>query len=293
MTEPTRQKPSLPEIRALLKGRKLYLLDMDGTLYLGSRLFEHSRAFLQAIRDAGARYLFLTNNSSRGTQSYVDKLVNLGIAAQAEDFFTSTDAACAWLRAHYTGRRIYALGTASFRQQLQQAGFPVTDTPDEAVDCLLMGYDTELTYQKMVDAVKLLNRGVTYLATNPDWVCPTEFGYVPDCGSIAQALEHATGRLPRFLGKPEPDIALLAMARAGAKPDETVLIGDRIYTDIACGIRAGVGTVLVFSGETTRETWLASAEKPDLAVDGVGNLLDALRTAGGSARESGNPSRIF
>ena len=262
-----------------LRHKKLYLLDMDGTLYLGDRLFPVALPFLNALRAAGARYLFLTNNSSRGTGSYVQKLGGMGISACEEDFFTSTDAACAYLRAHYSGAKIYVLGTASFRRHLKQKGFPVTDQLEDDVDCLLMGYDTELTYQKLIDASILLGRNVTYLATNPDWVCPTEYGYIPDCGSIAQALEHATGRLPRFLGKPEPAIARLAMEKKQAAPEQTVMIGDRIYTDIACGKRAGTSTILVFSGETTPEVWRQSDIKPDVALAGVEDILPALRGA--------------
>lgn len=260
----------------LLRGKKLYLLDMDGTLYLGSSLFPTALPFLKAIKDSGAQYLFLTNNSSRGTDSYVKKLSGMGIPAREEDFFTSTDAACAYLRAHYRGGKIYALGTASFREHLKQEGFPITDQMEEGIDCLLMGYDTELTYQKLIDASILLGKGVTYLATNPDWVCPTAFGYVPDCGSIAQALEHATGRLPQFLGKPQPEIALLAMEKANARPEDTVLIGDRVYTDIACGKRAGTATILVFSGETTPDILNKSETKPDYAAQDVGEITKAL-----------------
>lgn len=264
-------------LETLLTGKKLYLLDMDGTLYLGDRLYPFTLDFLQAIRDAGADYLFLTNNSSRGTDAYLNKLTRMGIPAVAEDFFTSTDAACSYLRTHHRPRLIYALGTESFKQQLRMAGFPITDTPSDAVDCLLMGYDTELTYQKLVDATQLINRGVLYLATNQDWVCPMEFGYVPDCGAFAQMLEHATGRLPRFLGKPQPEIARLAMAKKGAVPADTVMIGDRIYTDITCGKKADVSTILVFSGETTREVWQKSDLKPDIALDSVAYLLPVLR----------------
>jgi HAD superfamily hydrolase (TIGR01450 family) len=257
--------------------KKLYLLDMDGTLYLGNRLFGHSPDFLRRIRALGARPLYLTNNSSRSTGAYVDKLARFGIASQADDFFTSTDAAIAYLKANWKGTGIYALGTASFREQLRLAGFPVYEDVTDAVDLLLLGYDTELTYGKLVDACVLLGRGVTYLATNMDWVCPTEFGFVPDCGAIAQALEHATGRLPHFLGKPEPDIARLAMAKCGATPAETVLIGDRIYTDIACGKNAGVTSILVFSGETAREDLEKSDVKPDYTAEDIGEVLDAMR----------------
>ena len=259
-----------------VRGKKLYLLDMDGTLYLGNRLFPQAKAFLGAIRDAGADYLFLTNNSSKGADAYVQRLSVMGIESNEDDFFTSTDAACAYLCRHYKGNLIYALGTGSFKRQLRKEGFPVTETLEDGIDCLLMGYDTELTYRKLVDASILLGRGVTYLATNPDWVCPTEFGYVPDCGSIAQALEHATGRLPLFLGKPEPEIALLAMEKKGAGREETMLIGDRIYTDIACGKNAGILSVLVFSGETTPRIMEESEVKPDIAIQGIEDILFSL-----------------
>ncbi len=262
---------------AAMRRKKLFLLDMDGTLYLGDRVFDHCLDFLRAIRRQGGRYLYLTNNSSKSVDKYVKKMERLHIPAAAEDFFTSTDAACAYLREHYHGRKIYALGTASFRQQLQGAGFPVTDRLEDDVDCLLMGFDTELTFQKLEDACILLGRGVEYLATNPDWVCPTEYGYVPDCGSISQILCNATGRKPFFIGKPEPAIARLAMEKLGCPPADTVLIGDRIYTDIACGVNAGIDTVLVFSGETTRQDWAKSEIKPTYTCQDIGEIYQMLQ----------------
>ncbi|HSK68389.1 MAG TPA: HAD-IIA family hydrolase [Candidatus Limnocylindria bacterium] len=264
-------------LREALSGKRLWLLDMDGTLYLGRDLFPDTPAFLRAIREGGGDYLFLTNNSSKSPEAYVKLLASMGIGSAREDFFTSADAACAYLEANYRGKRIYVLGTASLREQVAQAGFPVTDMATEDVDCLLMGYDTELTYRKLVDASILLTRGVEYLATNPDWVCPTEFGFVPDCGAFAQALEHATGRLPLFLGKPRPDIALLAMKKKGATPAQTVLVGDRLYTDIACANAAGATSILVFSGETTPEHLEKSETKPDFAIPGIGYILEAMR----------------
>ena len=264
-------------MRAAMRRKKLFLLDMDGTLYLGDRVFDHCLDFLRAIRRQGGRYLYLTNNSSKSVDKYVEKMERLHIHSAAEDFFTSTDAACAYLREHYHGRKIYALGTASFRQQLQGAGFPVTDRLEDDVDCLLMGFDTELTFQKLEDACILLGRGVEYLATNPDWVCPTEYGYVPDCGSISQILCNATGRKPFFIGKPEPAIARLAMEKLGCPPADTVLIGDRIYTDIACGVNAGIDTVLVFSGETTRQDWAKSEIKPTYTCQDIGEIYQMLQ----------------
>ncbi len=261
-----------------LKNKKLFLLDMDGTLYLGEQLFAHCLDFLAQIKENGGRYLFLTNNSSKSVNAYVDKLCRLGIAADKDDFFTSADAACVWLREHYRGNKLYVLGTASLREQLTAAGFPVTDRVEDDVDGLLMGFDTEITFQKLEDACILLNKDIPYMATNPDLVCPTEYGYVPDCGSVSEMIFNATGKRPFFIGKPEPAMALLAMQKCGVDKADTVLIGDRIYTDIACGINAGIDTVLVFSGETTREVWAASEQKPTYTCDSITDIWEVLKT---------------
>ncbi|MBR6789562.1 MAG: HAD-IIA family hydrolase, partial [Oscillospiraceae bacterium] len=209
-----------------LQDKKLFLLDMDGTIYLGDRLFDGTLDFLDQIRKSGGRVIFLTNNSSRFVDRYVERLKNFGIQAGPEDFFTSSMASARFLR-HRNYRKIYVLGTASLRAELSD--LPVTDRLEDDIDCLLLGYDTELHYQKLVDACILLGReGVDYLATNPDTVCPTSWGYVPDCGSIARMLETATGRWPVFIGKPQPEMPLLAAEMAGCTPEETVVIGDRI-----------------------------------------------------------------
>ena len=260
-----------------LRQKKLYLLDMDGTLYLDNDLFPHCLDFLQTVRKNGGNYLYITNNSSKGVNTYVEKMNRIGVSAVAEDFFTSTDAACVYLRNNYKGKKIYALGTSSFKAQLKQEGFPITDVLEDDIDCLLMGYDTELNYRKLEDACILLGRGVEYLATNPDWVCPTSYGYAPDCGSFAEMLFRATSRRPFFIGKPKPDMAWLAIEKAGMKKEDAVLIGDRIYTDIACGVNAGITTVLVFSGETTREDLEKSDVKPTFACQDISVIYDMIR----------------
>ena len=137
-----------------------------------------------------------------------------------------------------------------FLSQLDRAGIPVTRDREQA-EVLLCGFDTELTFQKLEDACILLNRGVPFVATNPDWVCPTWYGSVPDCGSVCRMLTTATGREPVVIGKPKPQMALLAMERTGFSPEQTVLLGDRLYTDVACGVNAGIDTVFVLSGEGT------------------------------------------
>lgn len=237
----------------LLGSKRLFLLDMDGTIYLDDRLFDGTVDFLETVRRRGGRYLFLTNNSSRSVDAYVEKLGRLGIAAGPEDFLTSVDALILYLRKNGPERTFYAFGTASFRAQLRSAGLRVVTEPTEEVSCLLCGFDTELTFQKLEDACILLNRGVDFIATNPDWVCPTWYGYVPDCGSVCEMLFRATGRRPAVIGKPQPEMALLAMEQTGFTKEETVLLGDRVYTDIACGVNAGIDTVFLLSGEGVRE----------------------------------------
>ena len=256
----------------VLGEKKLFLLDMDGTIYLDEDLFPGTLPFLNAVRAAGGRYLFLTNNSSRSVRAYVAKLARLGVSAGPEDFFTSVDALIVDLKGRTPYRRCYAFGTAAFREQLAQAGIPVTDRLEDGIDCLLIGFDTELTFQKLEDACILLNRGVDFIATNPDWVCPTWYGSVPDCGSVCEMLFRATGRRPRVIGKPQPAMALLALEKTGYAPQQAVMVGDRLYTDIAAGVNAGIDTAFVLSGEGTLDDLEKSDIKPTWVFDDIAAL---------------------
>lgn len=251
-----------------LKGKKLFLLDMDGTIYLDNDLFDGTLDFLEYVKSIGGRYIFLTNNSSKSVDKYIEKLESLGIKATKEDFLTSTNATVMYLnKKNYN--KIYAFGTESFKEQLKEAGLHVTDELGDDIDCLCMGFDTELTFQKLEDACILLNRGVDYIATNPDWVCPTWYGSVPDCGSIAQILQTATKRTPKFIGKPQPEMPLLAIEKTGFKKEEAVVIGDRLYTDIACGVNSGISSIFVLSGEGTLEDLEKSDVKPEFVYDNI------------------------
>ena len=259
----------------MLKEKKLFLLDMDGTIYLDNELFDGTLDFLDYVKSIGGRYIFLTNNSSKSVNKYIDKLSGLGIKSTKEDFLTSADATVIYL-SKKTYKKIYAFGTTSFKEQLIEAGLPVTDKLEDDIDCLLMGFDTELTFQKLEDACILLGRGVDYIATNPDWVCPTSYGYVPDCGSVSEMLYNATKRRPKFIGKPEPDMALLAIEKAGFSKEETAIMGDRLYTDIACGTNAGITTIFMLSGEGKMEDVESSDTKPDFICKNIRELHTAL-----------------
>lgn len=259
-----------------LAKKKLFLLDMDGTIYLDHCLFPETLPFLEAVKERGGRYLYLTNNSSKGADAYIQKLKGMGVPAEKEDFLTSVDATIVDLKKHYTDEKMYVLGTASFRAQLSEAGINVVTSPDEDVKVLIMGFDTELTFGKLEDACILLGRGVDYIATNPDLVCPTWYGSVPDCGSISQILRTATGRMPRFIGKPQPEMIHLALEKTGYAKEDAVLIGDRVYTDIASGVHAGIDTVLVLSGEGTVKDAEESEEKPTYIMKDIGEVRRAM-----------------
>ena len=273
--------------KIFLKRKKLFLLDMDGTLYLDDRLFYGAEEFLSHIRETGGRYVFLTNNSSKGRDSYIEKMQKLGIPARPEDFITSVDALVYRLKDCYgkeaVTRKMYIMGTESFKEHMRAEGFNVTDVFADDIEVLVIGFDRELTFSKLEDACRLLAEGVDYFATNPDWVCPTEYGYVPDCGSFAFMLEKATGRKPEFVGKPEPQMAYLAMKQFGFSPDETLLIGDRLYTDIACGKNAGIDTAFVLSGEGTLEDIEETGIEPEYIFEGVWQISDEIfgKTNGG------------
>lgn len=258
-----------------LKDKKLFLLDMDGTIYLDNDLFDGTLDFLDYVKSIGGRYIFLTNNSSKGVDKYIEKLEKLGIPSTADDFLTSTDATILYLK-QKEYKKIYAFGTESFVKQLSDAGLNVTTEREEGIDCLCLSNDTELTFKKLDDACILLGDDIDYVATNPDWVCPTWYGYVPDCGSFAQIIHTATKKLPKFIGKPEPDMAYLAMEATGFSKEETVLFGDRLYTDIACGVNAGISTVFVLSGEGTMEDVEKNEAKPEFIYENIRKIYEDL-----------------
>lgn len=236
----------------MLSDKRLFLLDMDGTIYLGDKIFEGTLDFLKYVKETGGRYVYLTNNSSKGTDAYIKKLNRLGIEAAADEFFTSADAAIEILKKERPNEVMYVCGTESLKNQLRQNGFDVREKADEDVNLLLLGYDTELTYEKLENCCRLLMRrgSCDYMATHPDMVCPVPYGFAPDCGSVIEMLKTATGKTPdKIIGKPSPEMAYQAMERFGCTKAETCLIGDRLYTDIACAVNAGIDSIFVLSGE--------------------------------------------
>ena len=259
-----------------LKQKKLFLLDMDGTIYLDNVLFEHSLDFLNHVNTINGKYVFLTNNSSKSINDYINKLRKLSIKVNSTNFMTSSQATSLHLKQNYSDKKIYVLGTESLKKELKEDGLDIVDDFSDDIDCLLVGFDTELNYSKLDDACRILTRDVIYLATNPDLVCPTSFGFIPDCGSICNMIETATGKTPEYIGKPKPTMVELAMQANGFSYDETIVIGDRLYTDIACGINAGVSTGVVLTGETKSEHLADTEFRPDYIFENIGELYKML-----------------
>lgn len=291
-----------------IKDKSLFLLDMDGTLYLGNKLFKGTKEFLEHLKKSGIPYVFMTNNSSKGVESYLSKLKRLGIQATKEQFMTSVDATLDVLKHRYSEeiqeKKIYVVGTNSLKTHLISEGLRIVEYEDygdfvnrrskgEEIDILLLGYDTELNYEKLRIASELLTLKVEgfaeeetrssikyrvdYIATNPDWVCPTENGFVPDCGAMAEMLEHAVKRLPEFIGKPEPHIVNLALSRFNKKAEDAVIIGDRLYTDILCGKKSGISSIFVLSGEGTLNDLKFSQAEPTWIMKNIEEVYEALK----------------
>lgn len=260
---------------AALKDKRFFLLDMDGTIYLDEDVFDGTLDFLKRVSDKGGKYLFVTNNSSKGVMEYVAKMERLGIPADESNFLTSTDATILYLKTNYDGKLFYVMGTDSFRKQLSDAGINITTELSDGIFGIVISNDNQLTFKKLDDVCRLIYSGVdVYIATNPDWVCPTSFGYVPDCGSFAWMIEKATGKAPLFIGKPQPEMLLLAMEKYGYSREETLMVGDRVYTDIASGFNAKVDTVFVLSGEGTLEDAKKSDTKPTYIMKNIRELYE-------------------
>ncbi len=261
---------------ALLK-KKLYLLDMDGTIYLGNKLFEGVAELLEKIQKNGGTFVFITNNASRSARDYEKKLHNLGLNTVTEkNFFTSAQAAVLLMNEKHKNDLIFAQGTRSFIKECLDGGLNVTTEYTSEARAILVAYDPEITGEKMLTTCKMLTEfDLPYYATNPDWVCPTEFGFVPDCGSMCQGYERATGKKPIFIGKPQPTMIYEALKKFNVSARDAVVIGDRLYTDIVSGNNAGVDSVCVLSGEVKINEVNAAkgAEKPTFVLQSVSELL--------------------
>ena len=243
-------------LASMIKEKKLFLLDIDGTVALGSELLPGAADFLQTVKENGGIFRFLTNNSSKAASDYVEQFHDWGIETTEEEFITAGTYARDFMKKYYGNEKILVAATETYCSELRKAGLNITDQAGDDVDCVLCAYDTELTYEKLVQVCKQLTETkVPWSATNPDLRCPIDFGMIPDCGSICRMITASVGREPEYIGKPAPGMVYACLEETGCTPKQTLLIGDRIYTDMECGKRAGIDSCLVLTGEASVEEW--------------------------------------
>ena len=253
---------------------KCFILDMDGTIYLGNELFPFTKEFLKKVEDTGREYFFFTNNSSKSQQAYIEKLEKVGIKIAKKQMMISSHVIIKYLKEHYEGKSIYVVGTPSLIQEFKYFDMNLTE---EDPDIVVLGFDTSLTYEKLSKACHYIRNGCTYFGINPDWNCPMEGGrFIPDCGSMAKLIEASTGKFPEFFGKPSKHTLDYMIKETGYEPEEIAIVGDRLYTDIAVADQSNVTSILVLSGESTGEDIRTSKVKPDSIFEDLSGITELL-----------------
>lgn len=258
----------------LLKGIECFALDMDGTVYLGERWIDGAKDFLRAIERLGKRYVFVTNNSSKSPEVYVEKLGRMGLEAGVDKIITSGQATIAYLKKHYPGKGVFLLGNDLLKREFEEEGIYLEE---ERPEVAVTAFDTTLDYTKMCKICDFVRAGLPYIATHPDYNCPTEDGFIPDAGAIHAFIHASAGRYPdRVIGKPNGDIIDYLVERTGAERGKIVMVGDRLYTDIAAGKKNGLKGVLVLSGEASLKDLAESEVQPDLVFASVKEMIPFL-----------------
>ena len=260
---------------------KHVVLDLDGTIYLGGRLFPDTLPFLALLERLEIGYTFITNNCSRSRVEYVQHLRRMGIDVEPQAISTSAQATIHYLASHLPHvQRLFVLGTAGLEHDLQDVGF---DVDDERPDAVVVGFDLELTYDRLARTAWWIAQELPYIATHPDRVCPTnEPTVLPDCGAICALLETATGRRPDAVpGKPSPAMLETILDEHGLSPGETAMIGDRLYTDIRMARDAGAMAILTLTGEARADDIDGALphHRPDLVVNDLDELARMIEDA--------------
>lgn len=256
-----------------------YVFDLDGTLYLGDALLPGAAETVATIRAAGARVAFLTNKPLEPPAVYAAKLTSLGIPTTTDEVVSSTDALLRYLAAAATGARILPISEPLIADLLRSAGFAVldhrVDDPTTA-DVVVVSWDRTFDYPKLLAAFRAVRAGARIVATNPDPYCPTPDGDLPDCAAMLAAIEASTGaRAEAVVGKPSRHMAAALLDRLALPADDTILVGDRVLTDVRMAHEAGMASALVLTGATTLESLAHAAVAPDYVLAGVADVLPA------------------
>ncbi len=261
-----------------LNNIELFVLDMDGTIYLGEQVFDEALRFVKEARAKGKRVIFFTNNASRNPQIYVERLNRMGFAATREDIVTSGDVTSAYLKLHHPNTPVYLVGTPALEEAFRAEGIRLTNGTDrataETAEIVVASFDTTLVYEKLDIACNLIRKGATFYSTHPDFVCPMEGGAIlPDSGAICALITSCTDVLPKYFGKPEAETANMIEHLFGIPREKTAIVGDRLYTDIALGKKNGLLSVLVLTGETSMDD-VNDENCADIILDNIGQILD-------------------
>ena len=258
----------------IIKDKKLFVFDMDGTIYLGGKPFDFAIRFIKNLRKNGKKVLFFTNNASHTVPFYMKKLERLGFEPQADEILTSGDVTYEFLKRHRAGKSVYLVATDELVEEYRAKGIKLLDGSEEKADIVITSFDTSLTYEKLDNACRFVRGGAEYLSTHPDYNCPTETGFIPDSGAIAAFVTASTGKTPTYFGKPYKETVEMISEATGYTNDEMCIFGDRLYTDIALGKKFGVTAVLVLSGETQPDDVDAAetCDKPDFAFDSLADV---------------------
>ena len=260
-------------IAEILKNIELFVLDMDGTIYLGNRLYTYTHKFLDTVKKSGRDFCFFTNNSSKNRGSYIQKLKNMQIDIPDSKMLISNDVIIKWLLENHRGESAYIVGTPDLLEDFQTQGIVLDD---ENPDYVILGFDTTLTYEKLSKACTFIRNGKPVYGVNPDFNCPVEGGFIPDCGSIAALVQASTGVSCEFFGKPSQHTLNYFLEFTGYSADKVAIVGDRLYTDIATAQGSEVTSILVLSGETQLKDLQNSEIQPDIVTENIGVLTQYL-----------------
>ena len=275
--------------KEILERTELFVLDMDGTFYLGDDILDGALDFLEAVKKAGKRYIFFTNNSSVSSDLYIEKLEMMNCHITPDMIMTSGDVMIRFLKSRYPGKSVYLLGTPQLRESFVKAGINLFESErDEKAamshalcesipDVVVVAFDKTLNYEKLSNACVYIMKGAEFLATHLDINCPVKDGFIPDCGAMCAAIELSTGVSPKFVGKPFKETVDMVVDATGAEPARISFVGDRIYTDVATGVNNGSMGVLVLTGECKLSEVADSKVQPSVIFDSIkemGELLD-------------------
>ncbi len=255
-----------------------FVFDMDGTINLGETLIPGALELIDALQRRGTKFFFFTNNSSKSPAEYIKKLDRLGFSGLGlSHIMTSGDVMIHYLKTHFPMPHVFLAGTPALEQQFRQAGISLAGLDAQEADAVVIGFDTTFHFEKANTACRLIAAGTPFLATNMDRICPLEGGaFLPDCGSMCAMIEHATGIPPKFTGKPFAETVSYILDAAGTAPEKTVMVGDRLYTDIATAVHGGITSIAVLSGEMSQRDIDASTIAPDYIFESVAGIFQEL-----------------